>query len=165
MADITTRDPLIEKVPVQPASTQTDEFAGIASSLVQPKQQGYVPPQPKDWKPFFSGVHNLAGVDNESKYQAIVESYMADKMPKLSADYIAHNSQAVLDQFSVDNLGLQGTHFTYQQAYDAIGKHLSIDPKDIKENNRKMLVFLILILSKKKSLILLTGEKKVLLHL
>lgn len=142
MADITTRDPfegvatpVIEKAPVQPASTQTDEFAGIASPLVQPKQQGYVPPQPKDWKPFFSGVHNLAGVDNESKYQAIVESYMADKMPKLSADYIAHNSQAVLDQFSVDNLGLQGTHFTYQQAYDAIGKHLSIDPKDIKENN------------------------------
>jgi len=142
MADITTRDPfegvatpVIEKAPVQPTSTQTDEFAGIASPLVQPKQQGYVSPQPKDWRPFFSGVHNLPGVDNESKYQAIVESYMADKMPKLSADYIAHNSQAVLDQFSVDNLGLQGTHFTYQQAYDAIGKHLSIDPKEIKENN------------------------------
>jgi len=142
MADITTRDPfegvaipVIEKAPPQPLSTQTDEFAGIASPVVQPEQANYTPPKPKDWRPFFSGVHNLPGVDNDSKYQAIVESYMADKMPKLSPDYIANNSQAVLDQFSVDNLGLQGNHFTYQQVYDAIGKHLSIDPKEIKENN------------------------------
>jgi len=142
MADITTRDPfegvanpVIEQTPAQQVTAQTDEFSGIAAPLAQPQQAGYTPPKPKDWRPFFSGVHNLPGVNNDSKYQAIVESYMADKMPKLSPDYIAKNSQAILDQFSVDNLGLQGNHFTYQQAYDAIGKHLSIDPKEIKENN------------------------------
>ena len=127
--------PVTGQEPAAPVKSQEDEFAGIAQPLPNNATQPESQTKPKDWRPYFSGVNNLPGTDNDSKYRSIVESYMADQMPNLTPEFISQNSQSVLDEYLKSKHGLQGDHFTYQHAYDVIGKSLNIDPKTISENN------------------------------